>query len=302
MSNEVLQARIRELKKDKNALIIAHNYQPREIQDIADFCGDSFELCLKASESDAEVLIFCGVHFMAETANLLCPEKKVILPELSAGCTMADMVEEQGLLKMKERHPGAAAVCYINSPAAVKARCKVCCTSANALKVIESLEEDEIIFVPDKNLANYIARRTEKKIIPWEGYCQAHDSVTPEDVARAREAHPEALLIVHPESRAEVIELADFAGGTGDMLKFVGESDAREFIVGTEMGMLYPLEKRYPEKVFHPLSEKMFCPDMKKISLEAVLKALENSEPEVIVPKEIAEKALQAVQRMMEIR
>ena len=302
MEKEKLQTEIRKLVEDRKALILAHNYQPPEIQEIADLVGDSLELSLKAAKTEARVLVFCGVVFMAETAAIVSPEKIVLLPNREAGCAMADMITPEDVRALREKHPGAPVVTYVNSYADVKAESDICCTSANVVRVIASLPEKEIICLPDMNLARYAQRHfPEKKIIYHEGFCPFHDVLTAEDVKRAREAHPEALFIAHPECRPEVIDLADHVASTSGMLRFCRESEHREFIIGTEVGLLYPLRKQNPDKKFYPASEKMLCEAMKITTLELVHRALETLEPRVEVPEEIRVRALRAVKRMLEI-
>ncbi|HOB86063.1 MAG TPA: quinolinate synthase NadA [Bacillota bacterium] len=295
-----LQERLHELKREKKAVILAHNYQIEEVQEAADYTGDSLELSRLAAELDAEVVVFCGVHFMAESAAILAPEKTVLLPEPSAGCPLADMVTPSALREFKQKYPQAKVVAYINSSAAVKAESDICVTSANAVKVVESLEAEEIIFVPDCNLAHYVSRQTGKKIIPWPGYCITHHRVFPEDVERARRAHPDALVMVHPECRPEVVEMADVVLGTGGMINFVRHTEARKIIVGTEMGMLYRLRQERPDIEYYLLSPGLICPNMKYTSLPVVVAALEKMEHRITVPEEIRTKAVRALQRMLE--
>ncbi len=302
MTKEKLQAEIRRLAQDRQALILAHNYQPPEIQEIADLVGDSLELSLRAAQTEAKVLVFCGVVFMAETAAIVSPEKTVLLPNREAGCAMADMITPEDVRALREKHPGAPVVTYVNSYADVKAESDICCTSANVVRVIASLPEKEVICLPDMNLARYAQRHfLDKKIIYHEGFCPFHDVLTAEDVKRAREAHPEALFVAHPECRPEVIDLADHVASTSGMLKFCRESEHKEFIIGTEVGLLYPLRKQNPDKKFYPASEKMLCEAMKITTLELVHRALETLEPRVEVPEEIRVRALRAVKRMLEI-
>jgi quinolinate synthase len=296
-----LKNKIRESAKEKNAVILAHNYQPPEIQDIADLCGDSLELSIRASRTDADIIVFCGVHFMAETASILSPKKKVLLPRLDAGCPMANMVTADALKTKIAHHPGMPVVTYVNSTADVKALTTICCTSANSINVINSLEADEVLMVPDRNLARYTATKTNKTIHYWNGFCPIHDRLAREDVLKRKETHPEAIFMAHPECRMEILELADLVTSTSGMLRYAKESESMEFIVGTEVGLLYPLQKENPGKKFYPASEDMLCPDMKKITLEDVIKALEEFKPEVKVPEGIREPAFEAVRRMIEI-
>lgn len=294
--------RIEELKKKHNAIILAHNYQVEEVQDIADYVGDSFGLSQIAANTDADVIVFCGVHFMAESAKILSPEKKVILPVLDAGCPMAEMVDVEGLLALKAEHPGVPVVTYVNSSAAVKAESDICCTSSNALQVVESLESDTIIFTPDQNLGSFIAGKTNKKVILWKGFCITHHRVTPEDVKAVREAHPDAILVVHPETRPEVVALADHADSTEGILRYIKNSSHNKFIVGTEMGILHRLKNENPEKEFYILSPKLVCVNMKKTHLSDVVRALETLSPEIHVPEEIRLRAKRSLERMLEIK
>lgn len=298
---ENIREKIEELKKEKNAIILAHNYQIPEVQDISDHLGDSLGLSRIASQTDAEVIVFCGVHFMAETASILSPDKKVLLPEIDAGCPMADMITPEELREMKEKTPGAAVLGYVNTSAAVKAELDICCTSTNAIKVVKSIESDEIIFVPDKYLAMYAARFTEKKIIPWQGYCPTHVKILPEHILEKKKEHPEAKVLVHPECTPPAIDLADEALSTSGMVKYVKGSDAKEFIIGTEMGMLYRLKKEFPGKEFYAATELAVCPNMKLNNLEKVLASLKEMKHEVKVPEEIRVKAKRAVDKMLEI-
>jgi len=295
--------KIRALLKKRNAILLAHNYQPPEIQDIADLCGDSLELSRKAAQTSAEVIVFCGVHFMAETASILSPEKIVLLPRTDAGCPMADMVTADALKnkiqELSSSEKPVPVVTYVNSTAAVKALSDICCTSANVIKVVNSLEENEILMVPDKNLARYAAMHTDKKVHFWEGYCPYHNLLTGMDVQKAREANPDAIFMAHPECPPEVLQVADVIASTSGMLAHASQSEQKAFIVGTEIGLIYPLKKYNPEKHFYPASLAMECRDMKKISLEDILKSLETMTPQVKVPEDISRPALKAVERMM---
>lgn len=292
---------IRRLLKEKNAILLAHNYQPPEIQEIADFCGDSLELSINASRTDADVIVFCGVQFMAETASVLSPEKRVLLPRLDAGCPMADMITPGALADRLAELGPMPVVTYVNSSAAVKAVSTICCTSANAEKVVRSLEASEILMVPDRNLALNTARKTGKKIHTWNGYCPFHDRLTPEDVKKAMTAHPEAVFLAHPECRPEVVAMAEAALSTSGMLRYARDSRHRSFIIGTETGMLHPLRRALAEKRFYPASDQMVCPDMKKITLEDIARSLETLAGEVRVPEKTAAAARQAVQRMIDL-
>ncbi|MBW1827770.1 MAG: quinolinate synthase NadA [Deltaproteobacteria bacterium] len=261
-----MKEKIRSLLKKRKAIMLSHNYQPPEIQDVADLCGDSLELSIKAAQTDAEVIVFCGVHFMAETASILSPDKTVLLPREDAGCLMADMIEPVGLQVMLDKLPPMPVVTYVNSTAAVKALSTICCTSANVVDVVNSLDADEILMTPDRNLALYAASLTKKKIHTWDGYCPTHDRLKPADVNHARQTYPDAVFMAHPECRPEVLELADVIRSTSGMIRYAEESKKSAFIVGTEIGLLYPLKKANPDKLFYPASSKMLCKNMKKIS------------------------------------
>jgi len=293
--------KILQLKKQRKAVILVHNYQLGEVQDIGDFVGDSLELSQKAAETGAEVIVFCGVHFMAETASILCPDSVVLLPDIHAGCPMADMVTAESLRKKKRELPNATVITYINSSAEVKAESDSCCTSANAVNVVESVESDEILFVPDQYLGHYVATKTNKKIHLWPGYCPTHVRIQPEDIIRLKKEHPQAKAMVHPECRPEVIALADEVLSTGGMCRFARETDAKEIIVGTEIGIIYRLKKENPGKKFIPISEQAICPDMKLITLEKVLWALEDMKFQVKVPEAVRLKAKAAVDKMLEV-
>lgn len=300
MIKQELIDRINELKKQKNAVIVAHNYQNDDIQEIADVVGDSFALSRYCASSSYDVIVFCGVHFMAESAKLLSPEKTVLLPEIDAGCPMAEMVTAEALREEKKKYPNAAVVCYINSTAEVKAECDICCTSSNALKVIKSIENKEIIFVPDCNLGSYIAKQVpEKKIILWKGFCATHHKIRPDAVKQVRELHPDALLLVHPECRPEVVELADYVGSTKQIIDYAKSSDAKKFIIGTEMGVLYKLKKDNPDKQFFLLSAGLVCPNMKKTSLQSVYEALRDMKHNIVLDEKIREKARVPLDKML---
>lgn len=314
------------LKEQRRAIIISHNYQRDEVQDIADFVGDSLELSRQAASVDCDVIVFCGVNFMAESASILSPEKTVLLPSLDANCPMADMIRVSGtrkvwktfpgyevqptfvfphdftLLDIKRQYPGVPVVAYVNTTADVKAESDICCTSANVVKVVESLPEDRVICIPDRNLSAWAQKNTGKEIITWDGFCHVHDRVRAEDVERARKDHPEALVMAHPECRLEVLERADHVTSTSGMLRFARQSDAREFIVGTEVGLLHRLRKENPDKVFYPLRKDMICPNMKKTTLEKVLWALKEMKNEVKVPEDVRVRAVTALDRMLKIK
>lgn len=297
-----MKEKIKELVKEKNAVILAHNYQPPEIQDIADLCGDSLELSIKASKTDADIIVFCGVRFMAETASILCPDKTILLPVQDAGCPMADMVTPEALKKEKQRLGNIPVITYVNSTAAVKALSDICCTSANVIDVVKSTGAKEVLMTPDKNLAQYAASKTDVKIHLWKGFCPYHNTLTIEDVREAKKNHPTALFMAHPECPPEIIKIADAVESTSGMIRFAGESESRSFIVGTENGLLYPLSKAFPEKRFYPASEKMLCIDMKKTGLENIIESLENNTGEVKIDETMRKKALKAVQRMIDLK
>ena len=300
-----LKGQIRDLLHRRKAILLAHNYQRPEVQDIADLCGDSLELSIKASQTDAEVIVFCGVHFMAETASILCPDKKVLLPAFDAGCPMADMITAEQLRKKRGEFPSPSdvvVISYVNTTAEVKAETDICCTSANVIQVVDSVDPSRQIFMtPDKNLAQYAIKHTGRNIVYWEGFCPVHNNLTIEQVNKAKSAHPEARFLAHPECPPEILELADEVKSTSGMIAYAGNSDSREFIIGTEIGILHPLSKANPDKLFFPADPGMICSDMKKIGLSEILTALQTMQPEVKVPKEIREKAKGAVDRMLAI-
>jgi quinolinate synthase len=299
--DDKLVEKISALKKKRNAVILVHNYQLGEVQDIADFLGDSLELSQNAAKTNADVIVFCGVHFMAETASILCPDKVVLLPEISAGCPMANMITAKQLRAKKKEHPQAVVVCYINSSAEVKAESDICCTSANAVGVIKSLDAREILFVPDQYLGNYISTRTGKKMILWPGFCPTHARIEPEAIRELKQKYPQAKVVVHPECRPEVIALADEVLSTSGMCRYAQRDEVREMIVGTEMGIIHRLKKENPGKRFIPVSEQAICPNMKLTTLEKVLRSLEEMSPEVKVPEKIRLKAIAAVDKMLRV-
>ena len=298
---ESVQKRILELKKKLKAVIVAHNYQRPEVQDIADFCGDSLELARKCTEVDAEVIVFCGVRFMAESAAILNPTRTVLLTEGSAGCPLADMIDADDLTGWKERYPRATVVCYINSSAAIKAESDYCCTSANALKVVESIPNGDILFIPDQHLGHYVSTKTTKRMILYPGFCPPHRRLKPEHIILAKKAHPEAKVVVHPECIAEVVALADAVLSTSQMLRYVKESPAKVFLIGTEEGLLHRLHQENPEKSFYVLTGGLVCPDMKRTTLESVLKTMELRRNVVTVTEEIRLRAKQALDRMLAV-
>jgi len=290
------------LKRERNAIILGHNYQPGVIQDVADFVGDSLGLSLQAAKSDAEVIVFCGVDFMAETASILAPDRLVLIPEERATCPMAHMATGAEVRSMKAKHPGSVVVTYVNSTAEVKAESDLCCTSANAVSVLNSVPNDRsIIFAPDMHLGEFAARKAGREVILWEGFCPAHHYVKAEEIRKAKQEHPRALVMAHPECPTEVIELSDAALSTSGMLKFARETDAAEFIVATELGMLYPLRKQNPRKKFHCPSAALLCPNMKMITLESIKRCLEDDTYPVRVPPDIAERARQPIERMLAV-
>jgi len=318
-----LEERIRELKKKRNAIILVHNYQLPEVQDVADFRGDSLELSQMAAKTDAEVIVFCGVHFMAETASILCPDKKVIMPDVLAGCPMANMITAQDLIRLKKEHPKAVAVGYVNTSAEVKAELDYCCTSTNAVAVVNAIVKDsaaggsafcaggasalgrggkeEIIFVPDKYLADYVSKQTQRKLIAWNGFCPTHAKILPEDIKRKRKFHPNALVMVHPECLPQVVASADAVLSTSKMCQFARETKSKEIIVGTEVGLIYRLKQDNPTKEFYPATERAVCPNMKRTTQEKILWALEELKEEVRVSDDIRLRARKAIDRMLAI-
>jgi len=299
-TEEEMVGRICELRKSRNAVILTHNYQLGEVQDIADFVGDSLELSWKAAETEADFIVFCGVTFMAETAHILAPEKKVLLPVLESGCPMADMADANELRQMKSEYPDALVVTYVNSSAAVKAESDICVTSANALKIVSELPvEREIIFVPDKNLGAYVQQQTGRKMVLWPGFCPTHMRITAEQIKLRQQEYPEAKVIIHPESRLEVISLADEVLSTGGMVRFARESDAKQIIVATEMGLIYRLRKENPDQQFVPVSEQAVCPNMKLTRLEDVLASLEKEQHIITIPEQIRKLAKQPIVKML---
>lgn len=302
MSDRSLIEKIERLKRERDAVILVHNYQAEEVQEIADFLGDSLGLSRQAAAAQAGTIVFCGVYFMAETAAILAPEKTVLIPEPDAGCPMADMLPADRLRAFKKKHPGAVTVAYVNSTAAVKAEADLCCTSANAPAVINSIPEDkEIIFVPDRFLGAWTMKETGRRLILYPGYCPTHRLLDPSDIRRARELHPGAVVMVHPECTPEVIAEADRVLSTSGMVKLARESEEKEFIVGTEVDMTVRLRRENPGKKFYPASDRLVCPNMKKTDLEKVLWALEEMRYPVTVPEEIRLQALKAVEAMVNI-
>ena len=294
--------KIQRLKERRKAIILAHNYQPGEIQDMADFVGDSLGLSRQAATTEAEVIVFCGVRFMAETAAILSPEKTVLLPEKNAGCPMADMITPRQLAELKSTHPEALVVCYVNTPAEVKALSDYCCTSGNAVELVNSIPpQREIIFVPDKYLGQFIIDRTGRDMILWPGYCLTHVMITAEDIQNAKAKYPDAVVLAHPECSDQVRKCADELLSTSGMLNFAEKSEAKQFIIGTEVGIIHALKKRNPRAEFIPVTDRAICPNMKKITLAKVIGALEDMQYRVTVPDEIRIKAVKAIDRMMEV-
>ena len=302
MDIKALQREIGQLLKEKNAILLVHNYQRPEIQDIADLTGDSLGLSIEAAKTDAELIVFCGVHFMAETASVLCPDKVVLLPVISAGCPMADMITPESLGEKKKELPGVPVVSYVNSSAAVKAESDICCTSANAVRVVNSLAGyDTVLMTPDKNLARYTPRYTDNRIVYWEGFCPYHDRLAAEQVKMVKNDHPQALFLAHPECRPEVIDLADEVKSTSGMLDYARKSKNKEFVIGTETGIIHTLKTQNPDKLFIPADEGMICSNMKKIRLPDIVKAISTTSPVVKVEEGIRVRAKRAVERMLEV-
>ncbi len=301
MNQDQIKARILQLAEERNALLMAHNYQRDEIQEIAHITGDSLGLSIEAARTDKEVIVFCGVHFMAESAALLSPQKTVLLPRHDAGCPMADMVTPEGLREMKRQHPNATVVTYVNSSAAVKAESDICCTSSNAVNVVRSLDSDEVLLVPDRNLGRYIADQVDKTCHVWEGYCPTHERLQVTEIEKAREEHPDAVFMAHPECAPGILALADHICSTSGMYEYAADSKASTFIVGTEMGILYRLRTQNPDKTFILPSEGLICPNMKLTSLEDLLECLETMSPVVSVDPQTAEKARLTLDRMLAV-
>ncbi|MBF0406267.1 MAG: quinolinate synthase NadA [Candidatus Riflebacteria bacterium] len=302
MNKSEIITQISELKKKYRAVIVAHNYQIDEIQEMADMVGDSFALSKFCASVSEEMIVFCGVRFMAESAKILSPSKTVLLPEADAGCPMADMVTPEALLEARKKYPKAAVVCYVNSSVEVKAVSDICCTSSNAVSIVKKLPADEILFVPDQNLGSYIAEKVpEKKIHLWEGYCITHHRVTVEEVRKIREIHPDAVFLVHPECRPEVVKCADFAGSTKEIIEYATRSKEKKFIIGTEMGVLYKLKNSNQDKTFFLMSQGLICPNMKKTKLESVYNALLNGKHKIEIEESIRLKAAKSLEKMLKI-
>ncbi len=295
--------KIKKLKQERNAVILAHNYQRPEIQDIADFVGDSLGLSIEASRTDADIIVFCGVHFMAETAKILSPQKIVLLPDINAGCPMADMIDAESLKTLQEKHPNAVTLCYVNTSAAVKAQCDYCCTSSNALKMVQHilLTHEEIIFVPDKYLAQYVSAQVGHNFIMWNGYCPTHVKILPENIIQAKKIHPQAKVLVHPECKPDLTALADLVASTEKMCGYAQNTTETDFIVATENGIIHRLKKENPAKNFYPAADAAVCPNMKRITVEKVLWSLEDLSFEITLPVDIMDKARLSIERMLQI-
>jgi len=301
MNIEKIEEEIRRLKEEKNAIILVHNYQRPEIQDIADLLGDSLGLSKEAAKTDADMIVFCGVSFMAETAKILSPDKKVLQPSLGAGCELANKITAQDVKVLKQKYPDARVVSYVNTTADVKAESDVCCTSANAVNVVRNIEADRVIFVPDRNLASYVQRFVDKEVIPWDGgYCYVHEYITKEEVLKAKEKYPDAVILVHPECNPSVIDIADKVLSTGGMVNLARESDNKRFLIGTEEGIIYRLKKENPEKEFYPAGRKRFCWDMKMTTLKDVYLCLLDEQYEISLPKGIVDSAKRALEAMLQ--
>jgi quinolinate synthase len=294
---------IKKLKKEKNAVILAHNYELPEVHDIADFVGDSLGLSIAAAKTDADVIVFCGVHFMAETAKILSPQKTVLLPDKKAGCPMADMIDTKSLQALQEQHPHAITLCYVNTSADVKAHCDYCCTSSNALKMAQHIlkSHNEIIFIPDKYLAQYVSAQVGHKFITWEGFCPTHARLLPENILRVKALHPQAKVLAHPECKPEITVLADVVASTEKMCSYIQSSADIEFIITTEIGIIHRMKKENPGKVFYPASDKALCPNMKRINLDKILWSLQDMKHEITVPQNTIGKAKKAIERMLQI-
>ncbi|MFH1313136.1 MAG: quinolinate synthase NadA [Candidatus Eisenbacteria bacterium] len=302
MTENGLKERVLKLKRKKDALILVHNYQVAEVQEVGDYIGDSLELARKATEVKTSVIVFCGVRFMAETAKILNPDVKVLIPRSDAGCPMADMITRDDVIDLKKKYPGAVVCSYVNTNADVKAETDICCTSANAVEVIESIDSDRVVFTPDKNLASYVGRKVSTEIIPFDGYCYVHTRFSPQDIERSRAAHPGAVVLVHPECNPEVVDLADEVLSTSGMLRFARESDASEFIVATEEGLIGRMSREIPGKAFYSAGRAHFCFNMKKIRLEDVYRSLDEEIYEVVVDPPIMEKARVSLERMIAVK
>lgn len=296
-----IESKIEDLKKKQNAAILAHNYQMPDVQDVADFVGDSLGLSIEAKKTNADLIIFCGVNFMAETAKILNPSKKVVMPDARAGCPMANMINARDVINLRKQNPKAKVVCYVNTTAEVKAESDICCTSGNAVNVVKSIIDDEIIFVPDQYLGSHVEDQTGKKMILWPGFCRTHVKILPEHIIAAKKLHPKALVLCHPECTPQIRKLSDFVASTSKMTAFPESTDAKEFIIATEIGIIHQLEKIYPDKKFYPAYNDILCPNMKLTTLEKVLWCLEDGGDEITIPQKTQEKALVAIERMLKV-
>ncbi len=297
-----IKREILRLKRERNAIILAHNYQRPEVQDVADFVGDSLELAIKASRTEANIIVFAGVRFMAETAKILSPERTVLLPNYRAGCPMADMVTPEDVRELRKKYPEAAFVAYVNTTAEVKAEIDICCTSANAVKIVESLPQKQVVFLPDRNLAHWVSTQVkDREIIPFDGYCYVHNGFTLKDLLKARKEHPEAEVLAHPESPPEVVENADFVLSTSGMIRHAKRSRAREFIIFTEFGLSYRLKKENPEKEFYSPGPPRFCGNMKLTTIDDVHNSLLNLQHEIVLSQDIMERARESLEKMVEV-
>ncbi|MCA1927327.1 MAG: quinolinate synthase NadA [Calditerrivibrio sp.] len=296
-----IKAEIKRLAKERDAVILAHNYQIDDIQEIADFTGDSLALSIEASKVSNKTIVFCGVHFMAETAYILSPDKTVLLPEKDAGCPMADMVTAEGLRKMKDKFPGVPVVCYVNSSAAVKAEADICCTSANAVNIVKSIDSDKIIFAPDMNLGHFVSRFVDKEVILWEGFCPTHRRLTSKEVLELKGKYPDAVFIAHPECNPDVVDLADHVCSTSGFYTFVKQSDKKRFIIGTEKGVLYKLKKENPDKEFIIAYDTFQCKNMKKITLKSLYESLRDMKYIIKIDEDERLKAYDSIKKMLEV-
>ena len=302
MKKDEIIKEILELKKKKNAVIVAHNYQVDDVQEVADIIGDSLALSKYCADVKKDIIVFCGVHFMAESAKILSPDKIVLLPEIDAGCPMADMVTKESLIEEKKKYPDATVVCYINSSAEVKSECDVCCTSSNAVDIVRAVKSKDILFVPDQNLGSYVAKMVpEKNVILWNGYCITHHRVKVDEFVRAKELHPKAEILVHPECQPDIVSIADFAGSTKQIIDYATNSSNKEFIIGTEMGVLFKLKRDNPEKSFYLLSQGLVCPNMKKTSLLSVYSSLNEMKYEINLDETVRLKAKRSLDNMLKL-
>lgn len=299
--NELIE-KINKLKKEKNAVILAHCYQNVEIDEVADYVGDSLYLSQMAAKTNADIIIFAGVYFMAQTAKILNPSRKVLLPRLESGCRMADMITLDQLREFKSKYPKMPTVCYINSTAEVKSECDICCTSSNAVKIVDSLKADEILFLPDTYLGKWVESQLGNvKVNTYTGFCPTHVQIRPNDVTEARKKYPNALVLAHPECHQSVVAMADYVGSTTGIMKFAAQSDKKEFIIATEKGVVDRLKRDYPEKEFYLIKDNVICPNMKWHTLTDIYNALDREEHEITVDTEIASKALKCIERMLEV-